>query len=160
VPDGVVAAIFTTASPGGRVCPGFAVHCGASCRNAAWRVILVGFAAFRPSASHAAVERQLTHGSHPVQTADEVRVNDVPQAGSPAWPPKAQGLYDPSNERDACGLGFIANIKGRKSHDIITQGLRILTNLTHRGATGADPLQGDGAGILLQLPDAFFRILP
>jgi glutamate synthase domain-containing protein 2/glutamate synthase domain-containing protein 1/glutamate synthase domain-containing protein 3 len=66
-------------------------------------------------------------------------------------------MYDPRNERDACGLGFIASIKGRKSHDIIAQGLRILTNLTHRGATGADPLQGDGAGILLQLPDAFFR---
>ena len=78
----------------------------------------------------------------------------APPAG---WPPGPQRLYDPRNERDACGLGFIANIKGRKSHDIIAQGLRILTNLTHRGATGADPLQGDGAGILLQLPDAFFR---
>jgi glutamate synthase domain-containing protein 2/glutamate synthase domain-containing protein 1/glutamate synthase domain-containing protein 3 len=84
-------------------------------------------------------------------------VNQVLYPGAATWPPKAQGLYDPVNERDACGLGFIVNIKGRKSHDIITQGLRILTNLTHRGATGADPLQGDGAGILLQLPDAFFR---
>ena len=73
------------------------------------------------------------------------------------WPPSAQGLYDPTNEHDACGLGFIAHIKGRKSHAIIEQGLKILVNLTHRGATGADPLQGDGAGILLQLPDAFFR---
>src|SRR3954471_18503902 len=72
-------------------------------------------------------------------------------------PPLRQGLYDPANEHDACGLGFIAHIKGRKSHDIIAQGLRILINLAHRGATGADPLQGDGAGILLQLPDAFFR---
>ena len=84
-------------------------------------------------------------------------MNHEPSAPPAAWPPAAQGLYDPRNERDACGLGFIANIKGRKSHDIIAQGLRILTNLTHRGATGADPLQGDGAGILLQLPDAFFR---
>ena len=74
-----------------------------------------------------------------------------------AWPPAAQGLYDPANEHDACGLGFIAHIKGRKSHAIITQGLQILENLTHRGATGADPLQGDGAGILIQLPDAFLR---
>jgi len=73
------------------------------------------------------------------------------------WPPSAQGLYDPAHEHDACGLGFIAHIKGRKSHAIIDQGLKILVNLTHRGATGADPLQGDGAGILLQLPDAFFR---
>jgi glutamate synthase domain-containing protein 2/glutamate synthase domain-containing protein 1/glutamate synthase domain-containing protein 3 len=66
-------------------------------------------------------------------------------------------MYDPAHEHDACGLGFIAHIKGRKSHAIIDQGLRILVNLTHRGATGADPLQGDGAGILLQMPDAFFR---
>ncbi|HQU48325.1 MAG TPA: hypothetical protein PLM09_04195, partial [Casimicrobiaceae bacterium] len=69
-----------------------------------------------------------------------------------AWPPAAQGLYDPTHEHDACGLGFIAHIKGRKSHAIITQGLKILENLSHRGATGADPLQGDGAGILIQVP--------
>ncbi|MGI8896605.1 MAG: glutamate synthase-related protein, partial [Casimicrobiaceae bacterium] len=74
-----------------------------------------------------------------------------------AYPPARQGLYDPAHEHDACGLGFIAHIKGCKSHAIVVQGLSILTNLTHRGATGADPLQGDGAGILLQLPDAFFR---
>ncbi len=73
------------------------------------------------------------------------------------WPPVAQGLYDPSNEHDACGLGFIAHIKGRKSHAIVRHALAILENLTHRGATGADPLQGDGAGILIQLPDAFLR---
>src|SRR6476659_586699 len=74
-----------------------------------------------------------------------------------AYPPAAQGLYSPEHEHDAGGLGFIAHIKGRKTHDIIKQGLKILENLTHRGATGADPLQGDGAGILVQLPDAFFR---
>jgi glutamate synthase (NADPH) large chain len=74
-----------------------------------------------------------------------------------AYPPVAQGLYDPAHEHDACGLGFIAHIKGRRTHEIILQGLRILENLTHRGATGADPLQGDGAGILLQMPDAFLR---
>ncbi|HEV7800068.1 MAG TPA: glutamate synthase central domain-containing protein, partial [Burkholderiales bacterium] len=72
-------------------------------------------------------------------------------------PPQAQGLYDPANEHDACGVGFVANIKGKKSHAIIQQGLQILRNLTHRGAVGADPLAGDGAGILLQIPDAFFR---
>src|SRR3989304_785474 len=71
--------------------------------------------------------------------------------------PAKQGLYDPANEHDACGVGFVANIKGRKSHDIIAQGLQILRNLAHRGATGADPLTGDGAGILLQIPDTFFR---
>jgi glutamate synthase domain-containing protein 1 len=80
-----------------------------------------------------------------------------PAHSSFPWPPSAQGLYHPANEHDACGLGFIAHIKGRKSHAIIDEGLKILVNLTHRGATGADPLQGDGAGILLQLPDAFFR---
>jgi len=75
----------------------------------------------------------------------------------PYQPPVRQGLYDPANERDACGLGFIAHIKGQKSHAMVTQALLILKNLTHRGATGADPLQGDGAGILIQLPDAFLR---
>ena len=71
--------------------------------------------------------------------------------------PQRQGLYDPANEHDACGVGFVAHIKGRKSHDIIGQGLLILKNLSHRGATGADPTAGDGAGILVQIPDAFFR---
>ncbi|HAM47959.1 MAG TPA: glutamate synthase subunit alpha, partial [Alphaproteobacteria bacterium] len=72
-------------------------------------------------------------------------------------PPKRQGLYDPRNEHDACGIGFVANIKNKKSHTIVAQGLEILRNLTHRGAVGADPLAGDGAGILLQMPDAFLR---
>ena len=69
----------------------------------------------------------------------------------------AQGLYDPSNEHDACGIGFIAHIKGSKSHSIVEQGLLILKNLDHRGAVGADKLMGDGAGILIQLPDQYFR---
>ncbi len=68
-----------------------------------------------------------------------------------------QGLYDRSNEHDACGVGFIANIKGKKSHGIVREGLEILKNLTHRGAVGADPLQGDGAGILIQIPDELYR---
>ena len=71
--------------------------------------------------------------------------------------PQAQGLYDPAHEHDACGVGFIAHIKGKKSHSIIEHGLQILRNLTHRGAVGADPLAGDGAGILIQIPDRFFR---
>ena len=71
--------------------------------------------------------------------------------------PKPQGLYDPAYEHDACGVGFIANIKAKKSHAIVEQGLQILKNLNHRGAVGADPLAGDGAGILLQIPDKFFR---
>ena len=72
-------------------------------------------------------------------------------------PPITQGLYDPANEHDACGVGFVAHIKGKKSHSIVEQGLQILKNLAHRGAVGADPLAGDGAGILIQIPDAFLR---
>jgi glutamate synthase (ferredoxin) len=68
-----------------------------------------------------------------------------------------QGLYDPRSEHDACGVGFIANIKNRKSHAILAQGIEILHNLAHRGAVSADPLAGDGAGILIQLPDRLFR---
>ncbi|MGE0776374.1 MAG: glutamate synthase subunit alpha, partial [Sphingomonadaceae bacterium] len=71
--------------------------------------------------------------------------------------PRQQGLYDPRNEHDACGVGFIANIKGVKSHETITRGLEILLNIDHRGAVGADPLMGDGAGILIQIPDALLR---
>ncbi|KAA6185521.1 glutamate synthase large subunit [Thiohalocapsa marina] len=73
-----------------------------------------------------------------------------------AFPP-AQGLYDPAHERDSCGVGFVCNIKNAKSHAIVEQGLEILERLHHRGAVGADPKAGDGAGILVQIPDAFFR---
>ena len=67
------------------------------------------------------------------------------------------GLYAQEHEHDACGVGFIANIEGRRSHSIVEQGLQILVNLDHRGAVGADALMGDGAGILIQIPDQFFR---
>ena len=70
---------------------------------------------------------------------------------------QAQGLYQPGNEHDACGVGFVAHIKGRKSHSIIEQGLTILKNLTHRGAVGWDPKLSDGAGCLIQIPDRFCR---
>ena len=70
--------------------------------------------------------------------------------------PPRQGLYDPRNEHDACGIGFVANIKGRASHKIIEQGVEVLVNLTHRGACGCDPETGDGAGLLLQIPHGFF----
>ncbi|MEP7221271.1 MAG: glutamate synthase large subunit [Novosphingobium sp.] len=71
--------------------------------------------------------------------------------------PEPQGLYDARNEHDACGVGFVAHIKGAKSHAIVSQALEILKNLDHRGAVGADPLLGDGAGILIQIPDALYR---
>src|SRR5664279_6620072 len=70
----------------------------------------------------------------------------------------AGGLYDPAREHDACGVGFVAHIKGQRAHSIIAQGLKILENLDHRGAVGADKLMGDGAGILVQIPDEFYRL--
>ena len=72
------------------------------------------------------------------------------------WRPKAEGLYDPALEKDSCGVGFIANIKGKKSRQIVSDAINILCNLEHRGAVGADPRAGDGAGILVQIPHAFF----
>ena len=75
----------------------------------------------------------------------------------PPPPPTGAGLYDPRNDHDACGIGFVVDIKNRPSHSILQQGLEILNNLNHRGAVGADPLAGDGAGLLLQLPDTLLR---
>lgn len=80
--------------------------------------------------------------------------NDLKNVSS-GLPPK-QGLYDPVNEKGSCGVGFVANIKGVKSHDIVQKGLEVLNNLTHRGAVGADPKTGDGAGLLIQMPHEFF----
>ena len=70
--------------------------------------------------------------------------------------PSPQGLYDPQYEHDACGIGFVASIKGHRSHDIILKGIQVLINLTHRGACGCDPETGDGAGLLIQIPYEFF----
>ncbi len=82
----------------------------------------------------------MTNTTHPLNTYER---------------PAAQGLFDPADERDACGVGFIADMKGRKSHKIVADALGILCNLEHRGAVGADPLAGDGAGILIQVPHTF-----
>src|SRR5258706_14642701 len=84
--------------------------------------------------------------------AGAFRTTGPPMNTISGLPPK-QGLYDPANEHDACGVGFVAHIKGKKSHDIVVKGLSILNNLRHRGATGADPLHGDGAGLLVRIPD-------
>src|SRR5271170_1340542 len=70
--------------------------------------------------------------------------------------PPSLGLYHPSFEHDACGMGFVVNLSGERSHAIIRQGIEILVNLTHRGACGCDPDTGDGAGLLIQIPHAFF----
>src|SRR5688500_6206563 len=72
--------------------------------------------------------------------------------------PEKQGLYDPAYEHDACGVGFVVDVKGRKSHRILQQGLQILTNLDHRGACGAEVNTGDGAGVLLQMPHKFLEV--
>src|SRR5436190_239373 len=72
-------------------------------------------------------------------------------------PPGATGLYDPSYEHDACGVAFVAKLRGEPTHAIVEQALVALSNLEHRGAAGADAHTGDGAGILIQLPDAFLR---
>jgi len=71
--------------------------------------------------------------------------------------PSAQGLYDPTYEHDACGVGFVVDVHGRRSHELVDQGLTVLRNLDHRGASGSDPDTGDGAGILVQIPDLFLR---
>jgi glutamate synthase (NADPH/NADH) large chain len=86
----------------------------------------------------------------------------TPHAPLPASPQETEhlashGLYDPAREHDACGVGFVAHIKGLRGHGIIEQGLKILENLDHRGAVGADKLMGDGAGILIQIPDEYYR---
>ena len=74
----------------------------------------------------------------------------------PGLPPQ-QGLYDPQYEKDNCGIGFVVDIKGRRSHAIVQKGLQVLENLFHRGAQGCDSCTGDGAGILLQVPHDFFK---
>src|ERR1700712_822439 len=75
----------------------------------------------------------------------------------PLRSPSPQGLYDARHEHDACGVAFVADISGRQSHDVVAMGITALNNLEHRGATGAEENTGDGAGILVQVPDAFFR---
>src|SRR4029450_4740058 len=72
-------------------------------------------------------------------------------------PPPAQGLYDPRHEHDACGVGFVVDIKGRSSHTIVRRALSVLITLPHRGACGCEANTGDGAGILVQIPDKFLR---
>src|SRR6202000_1072064 len=89
--------------------------------------------------------------SKPVEASHQ----DDPQREH-TWRPPAEGLYDLSLEKDSCGVGFIANIKGKKSHQIVSDAISILCNLEHRGAVGADPRAGDGSGILVQIPHAFF----
>src|SRR3982751_695089 len=74
-------------------------------------------------------------------------------------PPEKQGLYDPQFEKDACGVGFVVNMKGRKSHSLVEQALQILVNLDHRGACGCEANTGDGAGILMQTPHEFLKLV-
>ncbi|MFZ5519858.1 MAG: glutamate synthase-related protein [Pseudomonadota bacterium] len=89
----------------------------------------------------------MTHPATPAAPASAIEIATTAR----------QGLYNPANEHDACGVGFVAHIKGQRAHSIVQQGLKILENIDHRGAVGADPLMGDGAGILIQIPDEFYR---
>src|SRR5438445_8373430 len=92
------------------------------------------------------------------QTGRHSHTSIPPHQTSTTMPlPTKTGLYDPAFEHDACGVGFVANVKGVKSHSIVEQGLQILVNLAHRGACGCDPETGDGAGLTIQTPDAFLR---
>jgi glutamate synthase (NADPH/NADH) large chain len=99
-----------------------------------------------------------TNGRGKFERANIARGRALAPFGDSADPgtPPARGLYDPALDKDSCGVGFIADIKGRKSHRIVEDGLRILCNLEHRGAVGADPRMGDGAGVLVQIPHKFF----
>ena len=92
----------------------------------------------------------MSHASIPMSLSPEASKQELAAS-------QQHGLYVPMHEHDACGVGFVAHIKGQKSHSIVAQGLKILENLDHRGAVGADKLMGDGAGILIQIPDEFYR---
>src|ERR1700722_314301 len=81
----------------------------------------------------------------------------APQRRRTLGPPPKQGLYDPAFEHDACGVGFVVDVKGRKSHQILQQAIQVLTNLDHRGASGSEANTGDGAGVLLQMPHEFLK---
>src|SRR5688500_1752425 len=92
----------------------------------------------------------------PSDAAVNLMSNDsTPQSDVTTTRPDKQGLYDPAHEHDACGVGFVVDIKGRKSHQILRQGLQVLTNLDHRGACGCEVNTGDGAGVLMQMPHKF-----
>src|ERR1043165_3391095 len=89
----------------------------------------------------------------------KVEIKNRKEQAARAKPPAKQGLYDPQFEHEACGVGFVVNIKGRKSHGIIQQALQILLNLDHRGACGCEANTGDGAGILIQPPHDFLKLV-
>src|SRR6478735_5332498 len=91
----------------------------------------------------------------PDKTLEATPTLSAPHANTVHTVPEASGLFDPKREYDACGVGFIANLKGAGSHRIVKDALYILENLEHRGAVGADPIAGDGAGILIQIPHDF-----
>lgn len=103
----------------------------------------------RPAAKRSATKRAALAG---VNVAGSREPHEMRDPGFPA----AEGLYNPANEKDSCGVGFVADIKNRKTHTIIEHGLKILENLDHRGAVGADPKAGDGCGMLVQIPHRFF----
>src|SRR5438477_1715893 len=95
----------------------------------------------------------------PTRRASETRPRAIQGRSvmEPGHFPAKQGLYDPGHEHDACGVGFVVDLKGRASHDLIKKAVEILLNLEHRGACGCEKNTGDGAGVLFQIPDRFLR---
>ena len=91
------------------------------------------------------------------RTRNPCHAQSLTPLGTPLSPPEGQGLYDPRAEHDACGVGFVVHMKGRRSHDIVRKAMQVLINLEHRGACGCEANTGDGAGILVQMPDTFLR---
>ena len=122
-------------------------------RNGGSRCFLAQPAADRKDRQMTELTLSATNGPAAQTKADPVKDTLPRTHGGLA----AQGLYHPRNEHDGCGVGFIADMKGAPSHQTVVDGLAMLENLTHRGAVGSDPLMGDGAGVLVQIPDRFFR---
>ena len=104
-----------------------------------------------PTAGNAGASKRLKRAIRAASPVSAIVSTPMYDPGYPA----AQGLYNPANEHDSCGVGFVAQMKNVKSHDIVAKGLEILLNLDHRGAVGADPKAGDGCGMLVQIPHAF-----
>ena len=131
-----------------------------SVRKAAWKCMRAAFLGGAFGVASSSKEKgQFEKGGRRLAGREDPRL--IPAHMKEIYPfrglPQAQGLYRPEHEHDACGIGFVANIEGRKSHDIVLKGMQILINLAHRGACGCDPQTGDGAGILIQIPHAFFE---
>src|SRR5271165_6631321 len=110
----------------------------------------------RPGREHLPLDHPRRPRPHPGRMAPSPG-RTIMAPSDPGGPPAAGGLYDPAFEHDACGVGLVADLRGRPSHRLVSQALSVLERLAHRGASGAEVATGDGAGILMQVPDRFLR---